>query len=144
MIIADPMHTIGDRLRHYAITQCGTLKCLAEELSMAPANLSKYVRGKNEPGVKLLRTLARHGMNVHWLITGEGRMLAGESRESGLNQEDQALLAIVKSVGFSEEEQLRTLLLDVRRLFDAQKTLRKKLVNLYRDQTERKKGKRDR
>jgi transcriptional regulator with XRE-family HTH domain len=81
------MDTIGSRLKAYAKARCGSIKRLAEELEVRPDNLQKYASDRHEPGAKLLLALARHGCNVHWLISGDGQMLVqeGETSEKSVN-----------------------------------------------------------
>ncbi len=58
------------------------------ELSQADASLKfgipsgswkKYETGPSEPGAGALRALAEGGVNINWLLTGEGKMLLAEA-----------------------------------------------------------------
>ena len=40
-----------------------------------------YEKGPSEPGSGALRSLAEGGVNVHWLLTGEGSMLLNDAKE---------------------------------------------------------------
>lgn len=130
------METIGSRLKAYAKARCGSVKRLAEEIGVRPDNLQKYASGRNEPGAKLLLALARHGCNVHWLLTGEGPMLAEDLRKGGSAEQDQEILAVLKTAGIGDVERLKTLLEELRNILDAQQ----KLNNILhiRKSTERK------
>jgi hypothetical protein len=45
-------------------------------IEMAPTAIYKYLNGQRQPGADLLIRMARLGINIHWLITGEGSMFA--------------------------------------------------------------------
>jgi transcriptional regulator with XRE-family HTH domain len=117
------MDTIGSRLKAYAKARCGSIKRLAEEIGVRPDNLQKYASGRNEPGSKLLLALARHGCNVHWLLTGDGQMLAEDLRKGGSAKQDQEILTVLKTAGIGEVERLKTLLEELRNILDAQQKL---------------------
>lgn len=38
-----------------------------------------YERGPSEPGAGALRSMAEEGVNIHWLLTGQGNMMQGTS-----------------------------------------------------------------
>jgi transcriptional regulator with XRE-family HTH domain len=50
---------------------------LADRLGVHIGVLKKYEQGVNVPGGEALAALARTGVNVNWLLTGEGPMRQG-------------------------------------------------------------------
>lgn len=72
----DPLTGTGDRLRTVADRLHGGNKSeLARSLGMQPSSFSKYLDGDRRPGAVVLEKLSRLGVNVDWVLTGEGAML---------------------------------------------------------------------
>ncbi|MBM4170691.1 MAG: helix-turn-helix transcriptional regulator [Ignavibacteria bacterium] len=68
----ESMHLgIGERLRLFAKRKYGTLKKLAEEMTISPQQLQQYISGKREPGSKILTRLLRLGCDINWLLGGK-------------------------------------------------------------------------
>lgn len=81
------MVNIGDRLRIFA-KYIGTSKRLAEMLGMTPQSLNFYLKGKREPGANILKRLLDLGLNINWLLTGEGEMLTYSESNHGVNSSE--------------------------------------------------------
>jgi len=83
---------IGDRLREVArLLYDGNKSELARALEMKPSSFGKYIRGTRRPGASVLERLTRLGVNVDWLLTGEGPILlesASSQRSSHAPRED--------------------------------------------------------
>jgi transcriptional regulator with XRE-family HTH domain len=62
---------IGERLRLFAKRKYGTLKKLAEAMSISPQQLQQYISAKREPGSKILTRLLRLGCDINWLLGGK-------------------------------------------------------------------------
>lgn len=72
----DPLRGTGDRLRTVADRLHGGNKSeLARSLGMQPSSFSKYLDGSRRPGAVVLEKLSQLGVNVDWILTGEGAML---------------------------------------------------------------------
>lgn len=75
------MTTIGDRLkeiqRQYGVNQLR----FAEMLGVSQSTVSGYQIGRSEPGATVLGKLVEHGVNSHWLLTGEGEPFSGRQPE---------------------------------------------------------------
>ena len=61
---------IGERMRWFAKQKFGTLKKLADAMTISPQQLQQYISGKREPGSKVLIKLLRLGCDVNWLLGG--------------------------------------------------------------------------
>lgn len=70
-----PEDTIGSRLRQWRIALGLTQAQLAERLGVHIGVLKKYEQGLNVPGGEALAAIARTGVDMRWLLTGEGEML---------------------------------------------------------------------
>lgn len=70
------VETAGDRLREFAKEVFGSQTALADAIDMGRSRISDYTSGRRVPGGDVLAKLAAAGLNVNWLLTGEGGMLA--------------------------------------------------------------------
>ncbi|WP_157205420.1 helix-turn-helix domain-containing protein, partial [Methylomonas koyamae] len=74
--------SIHERLRtvrnHLALSQSDA----ALKFGIPVSTYRKYETGPSEPGAGALRELANNGVNINWLLTGEGEMLAGNAELS--------------------------------------------------------------
>lgn len=68
------MKTIGERLGEVAeLLFNGNRSNLANKLEMSPQSLNKYFKDDRTPGGDILTRLSNIGVNVNWLLTGEGQ-----------------------------------------------------------------------
>lgn len=72
--------TLQDRLREFIEVRHGKKRgaqaAFAEAIGMSDSQVSDYVTGRREPGPVVLTKFASAGLNIHWLLTGEGEMEA--------------------------------------------------------------------
>jgi hypothetical protein len=71
MVLSD---SIGDRLRKYITDKYRSINAFADSIGMHPGNVQKYLSNKRKPGSPLLKILKNDGVNIDWLLTGEGEM----------------------------------------------------------------------
>jgi len=62
---------VGERMRFFAKKKYGTLKKLADAMTISPQQLQQYISGKREPGTRILAKLLRLGCDVNWLLGGK-------------------------------------------------------------------------
>jgi transcriptional regulator with XRE-family HTH domain len=68
-------------------------KEFAEWIGQSPTRLNNYLSGTNQlPAADFLYALAKRGINVNWLLTGEGEMYLSSKRSDPLPPEIQSLL----------------------------------------------------
>ena len=72
------MADYGKRLAEYRRSLGLTGLKLAERLGITSGTLSQYESGGSFPRPDKLEVLARMGLNLNWLLTGEGAMKVGE------------------------------------------------------------------
>jgi hypothetical protein len=78
----------GERLRAVAdALYDGNKSALARALDMQPGSFSKYLRETRKPGASVLGRLVRLGVNLNWLLDGEGPMLVDGSAAEADGQE---------------------------------------------------------
>lgn len=87
--------TIGSRLKAFAKARYKRLGVFAEAAGINPSQLSDYVADKFVPRGDVLTKFAELGLNVNWLLTGEGEMFAASADDDapadvlpGITQED--------------------------------------------------------
>ena len=74
--------SIGKRLEEFAAKHYRTVTNLNKEvsdISQKKTSLYKYIKDERAPGSTILVPLAQLGVNLNWLLTGEGNMLYNES-----------------------------------------------------------------
>jgi phage repressor protein C with HTH and peptisase S24 domain len=77
---------VSSRLGSYRQSLGDSFEQFSERTGLPVSTLKKYEGGHRAPGSDAIYSLAQSGVNVHWLITGQGPMLSkdlprGESRE---------------------------------------------------------------
>ena len=72
------MADYGKRLAEYRRSIGLTGLKLAERLGITSGTLSQYESGGSFPRPDKLEVLARMGLNLNWLLTGDGAMKVGE------------------------------------------------------------------
>lgn len=77
--VKNVLEDLGARIKQFAKAAYGTQTALAKEIGTTSGQLSDYVSGRKSPGTEILRRLAIAGLNIHWLLTGEGEMLAADN-----------------------------------------------------------------
>lgn len=78
---------LSDRLKKVRESSGRTQKELATALNVSLTAIQGYEAGRQIPGGNILESLARLGVDINWLLTGEGAMNKGfsgiETREAG-------------------------------------------------------------
>jgi hypothetical protein len=65
----------GKRLKTVAIKYFGNLKGLSDATKINYSQLSDYVNERRTPAFEALSVLSSVGINIDWLLTGEGEMM---------------------------------------------------------------------
>jgi transcriptional regulator with XRE-family HTH domain len=67
------MDGIGPRIEKIA-SMVGGKRSLAQALNISEAQIYRYIKGQNSPGVDIAQAMANAaGVSVHWLISGEDK-----------------------------------------------------------------------
>lgn len=87
---------ISDRLTALRTKLGLTQPDAARKFSILVTTWKKYEAGPSEPGAGALRNLADGGVNIHWLLTGEGEMLLEDAKQwpSNLEARNDLLLSL--------------------------------------------------
>jgi transcriptional regulator with XRE-family HTH domain len=81
---------LAERLEQFIAATLLKNKVFAERLGMQPTQLQKYLSGTS-PSAETLEKFAEAGCNIHWLITGEGRMYADNEAGRKLKKAHQGI-----------------------------------------------------
>lgn len=90
--------TFTERLKLAIGTQ--SLDSFASAMNMPYRTLHGYLRGERQPNADGLAKLARVGINLNWLLTGEGKMLT----ESGARPAHRQIAAELRNLAARLEE----------------------------------------
>jgi len=84
---------------------------MAKLLGVSLRAYSDYIKNRKKPTYEKLIPLINKGVNLYWLLTGEGEpfIREGEKRE-GIGEEDMELLRLIKNLPEDEREMLKKLL----------------------------------
>lgn len=70
----------------------GSITKFSERSGINYRSVQNYMRGDREPNSEAYLKFAQLGININWLLTGEGEMFVGGSSINHLTQQEQALL----------------------------------------------------
>ncbi|MCL7721465.1 helix-turn-helix domain-containing protein [Actinobacillus pleuropneumoniae] len=65
---------ISERLRQVCEAKNWKIKDFAEQTGIAYRTLQGYVGGEREPNAEGMTAIAKAGVNLNWLVSGEGEM----------------------------------------------------------------------
>ncbi|MCT8517665.1 helix-turn-helix domain-containing protein [Glaesserella parasuis] len=70
----------------------GSIAKFSERSGINYRSVQNYMRGEREPNSEAYLKFAQLGININWLLTGQGEMFIGGTPESPLTQKEQTLL----------------------------------------------------
>src|SRR5258706_12336164 len=74
---------IGKRLKEFARSKFSGVAQMERAIDRGVNFFGPYIDGKSKPGSEILRLLAEQGLNVNWLLTGDGSMYTSVGNEDG-------------------------------------------------------------
>lgn len=85
---------LKDRLRASFDAKLLKIVEVSEITGISYSTLQNYLRGVREPNVEILIKFSIHlGINLNWLLTGQGEMFIGGMPENTLTKQEQILLS---------------------------------------------------
>ena len=99
--------SVSNRLRKYLFETKKNVTQLANEIGVTPSAFNKVVKGEGLPSSKVLTPLAKLGVNINWLLTGEGEMLS----KKALTKEEQKIInqGTISSIGNNNNIENKTI-----------------------------------
>lgn len=83
---------ISERLRQVCEVKNWKIKDFAEQTGIAYRTLQGYVGGEREPNTEGMTAIARAGVNLNWLVSGEGEMFQSEPQKTVMSEQETKLI----------------------------------------------------
>ena len=83
---------ISERLRQVCEAKNWKIKDFAEQTGIAYRTLQGYVGGEREPNAEGMIAIAKAGVNLNWLVSGEGEMFQIATQEIAMSEQEEKLL----------------------------------------------------
>lgn len=71
---------VKDRIREWRQALGLTQAAFSEQAGVPLRTIKGYESGERSPGMDALASIAKTGVNLNWLLTGEGSMRSGEEK----------------------------------------------------------------
>ena len=84
---------ISERLRQICEAKNWKLTDFAEQTGIAYRTLQGYVGGEREPNAEGMTGIAKAGVNLNWLVSGEGEMFQILTQENTMSEQEKKLIA---------------------------------------------------
>lgn len=89
---------ISERLRQICEAKNWKIKDFAEQTGIAYRTLQGYIGGEREPNAEGMTAIAKAGVNLNWLVSGEGEMFQFESQKTVMSEQEENLLNNYRSM----------------------------------------------
>lgn len=84
---------ISERLRQVCEAKNWKIKDFAEQTGIAYRTLQGYVGGEREPNAEGMTGIAKAGVNLNWLVSGEGEMFQSEQQKTVMSEQETKLIS---------------------------------------------------
>ena len=84
---------ISERLRQVCEAKNWKIKDFAEQTGIAYRTLQGYVGGEREPNAEGMAGIAKAGVNLNWLVSGEGEMFQTITHENIMSVQEEKLIS---------------------------------------------------
>lgn len=84
---------ISERLRQICEAKNWKIKDFAEQTGIAYRTLQGYVGGEREPNAEGMAAIAKAGVNLNWLVSGEGEMFQSEQQKTVMSEQETKLIS---------------------------------------------------
>ena len=85
--------SISERLRQVCEAKNWKITDFAEQAGIAYRTLQGYVGGEREPNAEGMTGIAKAGVNLNWLVSGEGEMFQILTQENTMSEQEKKLIA---------------------------------------------------
>ena len=83
---------ISERLRQVCETKNWKITDFAEQAGIAYRTMQGYIGGEREPNAEGMSGIAKAGVNLNWLVSGEGEMFQIATQEIAMSEQEEKLL----------------------------------------------------
>lgn len=89
---------ISERLRQVCEAKNWKFTDLAEQTGIAYRTMQGYIGGEREPNAEGMLGISRAGVNLNWLVSGEGDMFQTETQKNEMSEQEEKLIANYRSM----------------------------------------------
>ena len=84
---------ISERLRQVCEAKNWKITDFAEQAGIAYRTMQGYIGGEREPNAEGMSGIAKAGVNLNWLVSGEGEMFQAVTLKNTISEQEEKLIA---------------------------------------------------
>lgn len=85
--------SISERLKQVCEAKNWKITDFAEQAGIAYRTMQGYIGGEREPNAEGMSGIAKAGVNLNWLVSGEGEMFQSEPQKGAMSEQETKLIA---------------------------------------------------
>ena len=89
---------ISERLRQVCEAKNWNITDFAEQAGIAYRTMQGYIGGEREPNAEGMTGIAKAGVNLNWLVSGEGEMFQTVMQKNTISEQEEKLIADYRSM----------------------------------------------
>ncbi|MDU2244002.1 MAG: helix-turn-helix transcriptional regulator [Haemophilus parainfluenzae] len=83
---------ISERLRQVCEAKNWKITDFAEQAGIAYRTMQGYIGGEREPNAEGMSGIAKAGVNLNWLVSGEGEMFQSVIQKNEISEQEENLI----------------------------------------------------
>ena len=83
---------ISERLRQVCEAKNWKITDFADRAGIAYRTMQGYIGGEREPNAEGMSGIAKAGVNLNWLVSGEGEMFQNLTQENTMSEQEEKLI----------------------------------------------------
>ncbi len=104
---------ISERLRQVCEVKNWKITDFAEQTGIAYRTIQGYIGGEREPNAEGMSGIAKVGVNLNWLVSGEGEMFQAITPKNTISEQEEKLIADYRTVSVNLRNQLSLLINEI-------------------------------
>ena len=89
---------ISERLRQVCEAKNWKITDFAEQAGIAYRTMQGYIGGEREPNAEGMTGIAKAGVNLNWLVSGEGEIFQTVMQKNTISEQEEKLIADYRSM----------------------------------------------
>ena len=89
---------ISERLRQVCEAKNWKITDFAEQAGIAYRTMQGYIGGEREPNAEGMSGIDKAGVNLNWLVSGEGEMFQSDIQKNEISEQEENLIADYRSM----------------------------------------------
>ena len=85
--------SISERLKKVCEAKNWKITDFAEQAGIAYRTMQGYIGGEREPNAEGMSGIAKAGVNLNWLVSGEGEMFQAVMPQNTISKQEEKLIA---------------------------------------------------